>query len=635
MNTQLSEKLGSNNSIFDVKEQPNLRLSAFNFSRKHNTTLDIGGIYPIDFFSVYPNDKVDLSLRYMLDTLPLSVPPMTNYKVRTHWYFVKKSALWAGWNTFITGGRTGLDLKIPSLSEPWVARTYSDLSDFTGSDSAINSSQTSSSLVHTFSLSGLPAYLGVPSRFGLSSSGKGHYLPFVGLAESVLQPQGVVDNLNALPFMAYLKIFRHAYLPANLIQDNKFWFPDNLDDHWRINYDATNLLRLGLFSGNGSPTEPSFSIVPKVTDNCADLTCLRYAPFDMDYFTSAKPWLVRGGTETSLSSDIDISNLKITSPDFQFLPLEEDDSSIIPSGTSSYVIQDANGVFLTGPSAGTVTGGKRQVGVSAGFIAQALGINGSASTSLSLTANTLRNLIAVSVWQERNALTNGNYNLMVQSHWGTKPREPDYEPLYIGGTSDYVQFSNVIQTSQTSGSQVLGQSASIGGATSGSEVFSYKANDYGYIFGVMIISPEVSYSQGTSREFTDLNLEDQFTPEFASLGYQPVLKQELFTSTSAPVNESLFGYQTRFAYLKQRLNRISGLLGVSPNQDIMFSAYNQTRWFESVPALSLEFCTMAPYNIRRDFMAFPEYPLFRAQIASDVKLIRALPYQSSPNTFGF
>ncbi|QCS36780.1 major capsid protein [Tortoise microvirus 103] len=627
MNTQLSEKLGANNSIFDVKEQPSIRLSAFNFSRKHNTTLDIGGIYPVDFFSVYPNDKVDLKLRYMLDTLPLAVPPMTNYKVRTHWYFVKKSALWAGWNTFITGGRTGLDLKIPSLLNSFWGRTYSDISDF--ADAGIGE-------VTTSSLSGLPAYLGIPPRFGLNVSDGGHYLPFVRVSSTPENPTGVSARLNALPFMAYLKIFRHAYLPANLIQDNKFWFPDNLDDHWRINYDASNLLHLGLFSGNGSPTEPSYSIVPKSTDNCADLTCLRYAPFDMDYFTSSKPWLVRGGTETSLSSDIDISGLQIESaPGVSFVSLRAGPFMSAPSGVSKYLIQDGSGVCMTGPSAGTVSGSQTELGVYSDSISGALTLSGTASTSLSLTANTLRNLIAVSVWQERNALTNGNYNLLVQSHWGIKPREPDYEPLYIGGTSDYVQFSNVIQTSQTAGRQVLGQSASIGGATSGADVFSYKANDYGYIFGVMIISPEVSYSQGTSREFSDLNLEDQFTPEFASLGYQPILKQELFTSTNGTVNDSLFGYQTRFAYLKQRLNRISGLLAVSPDQDIMFSAYNQTRWFNNSPSLSLEFCTMAPYNIRRDFMAFPEYPLFRAQIASDVKLIRALPYQSSPNTFGF
>ncbi|QCS36865.1 major capsid protein [Tortoise microvirus 17] len=631
MNTQLSEKLGSNNSVFDVKEQPNTRLSAFNFSRKHNTTLDVGGIYPIDFFSVYPNDKVDLNLRYMLDTLPLSVPPMTNYKVRTHWYFVKKSALWAGWNTFITGGRTGLDLKIPSLKHMWYGREYSDITDFSNIDPSISVSN----VVHTLSLSGLPSYLGIPARFGASTSGKGHYLPFVPNSELYENPTGITENINALPFMAYLKIFRHAYLPANLIQQNKFWFPDNLDDHWRLNYDASNLLDQGFFSGNALPEELSYSIVPKISDNCADLTCLRYAPFDMDYFTSAKPWLVRGGTETSLSSDIDLSDLKITANDYMFLPLNAGTASASPIGSSKYVIMDSTDSVMTGPSAGRVTEPARGIGMYARQISNALGLTGSASTSLSLTANTLRNLIAVSVWQERNALTNGNYNLLVQSHWGIKPREPDYEPLYIGGTSDYIQFSNVIQTSQTAGSQVLGQSASIGGATSGADVFSYKSNDYGYIFGVMIISPEVSYSQGISREFSDLNLEDQFTPEFASLGYQPVLKHELFAGLDSELNESLFGYQTRFAYLKQRLNRISGLLAISPEQDLMFSAYNQTRWFDSSPSLSLEFCTMAPYNIRRDFMAFPDYPLFRAQIASDVKLIRALPYQSSPNTFGF
>ncbi|QCS37474.1 major capsid protein [Tortoise microvirus 107] len=651
--TQLSQKLGTNNSIFDVKEEAKVRRSAFDYSRKHNTTIDIGGIYPVDWFRYYPGDNIQVSIRYLLDTLPLAVPPATSYKVRTHWYAVGMSSLYAGWNTFITGGRSGIQLSLPVIS---ASEEYGGVWDMDGShDSLYRAYFPVSSYSDYYSPStpmSLATYLGVPASAVVRDSTIPQYLPFLPL--NTASGGGVFTQLNsnpsdigvlALPFMAYQKIYRHAYLPGNLLQDNKVWFPDNLDTHWRIEYDKSNLRPDGFFVPSGSfPVLPGGVVcnyVPSVADNCVNLWQLRYAPFEMDYFTSAKPWLVRGGQETSLSSDIDISNLDIIAdqPALGIVPLTSE-SVTMSAGTVYNQYDGVNtstmGISGTGMNPETLTASRvfYKFGVSPDVLVNRLGVSGSATTQLSLTANTLRNLIAVSVWQERNALTSGNYNAMVRAHWGVKPRQPDYEPVYLGGTSDVVQFSKVLQTSASEGTQVLGQEASIGRVSGGASVFNYRATDYGIIMGVMVISPEVTYSQGIGHEFTDITQDDWFTPEFAQLGYEPVLNREIMV-TNSESDSDLFGYTTRFSYLKQRRNFVSGLMAVRPEDDAYFSAFSQSRYFKTLPALSLQFAVMSPQNIRRDFLAFPNYPAFRLQFASDVRLVRALPYQSEPNTFGF
>ena len=46
--TQLDERSGSNGGIFSIDTTRKPDKSAFNYSRKNNTTVDVGGIYVVD-----------------------------------------------------------------------------------------------------------------------------------------------------------------------------------------------------------------------------------------------------------------------------------------------------------------------------------------------------------------------------------------------------------------------------------------------------------------------------------------------------------------------------------------------------------------------------------------------------------
>lgn len=652
--TQLSNRLGTNNTIFDVDEKPRVPRSRFDLSRKNMTTIDIGGIYPVDFFRVFPNDDISLSVDYLLDTLPLAVPPMNNYRVRTHWYFCKMSSLWKGWESFVTKGRSGkIELEIPTVSA-WDL----DAPDAQGRLLTVPM--------------GLCQYLGLQAKFvsKQTSSSTPVFLPYCQTlhAQQIANVNRLTTGYNILPFLMYQKIYRDNYAPVNLLSDNNVWFPDDLADEWRISYDADNVGSLGedneglYFIPKGKISDVNSVVsnfVPSVEDTVVDLRMLRYACFENDYFTSAKPWLVRGGEESTLDAlgGIDLSDKILPDGSVILSTSVSGDNGVaaipsftdvsLPSVYDGHSAPSGSGKVLSSAPAGSYIGG--HVFSTSGSnpisitytstlpqsVRNFVNLLSSAKVSVSLTANTLRNMLAISVWQERNAVASGNYNALIRAHFNSSPKSPEWEPVYLGGTSDVVSFGQVLQTSQSTSESPLGSQAGLGSASGRSHVFKFSSHDYGYIMGVMIVSPEVIYTQGVDRLWTDVHQSDIFYPEYANLGYEPVLNRELYVSGDEAIDNGLAGYQTRLAYLKQRRNVAGGLFSLPQGNDKLFSAYVQAREFDSLPKLSAEFVSMSPENVRRDWLSFTKQPAFKLQFASNLTVVRALPFQSTPNTFGF
>lgn len=624
--TQLNEKLGSSSSPFQADIGYNPKSSAFDLGFKLSSTIDIGCWTPVDVIPVVPGDKFKISARYLLDTFPLEVPPMTNYKVITHYYYNSWHSLWDGAETFVTKGRNNnINLEKPSAS--YTEEYECDHTITNGKRHSLSSPM------------GLSCMLGLPP---VTCQGASHtnYLPFTdvsGTKGTDYFDSGLnhVDKVNALiPFM-YQKIYRANYLPTNLTQDNKIWFPDNIsNEEWRINFNSTNLSEDGFFVPIGSNLPDSgdeiANFVPisdssnQYKDNCVNIWQLRYGQYGDDYFTTAKPWLVRGEEQTI---DVDVTGIS---------------GSII--GNSDYVdvLSPSTSTNVSGLDVGVYQkrlyasngGDADYIKVASNDIASKLGINLNGSARATLTANTLRNLVAFSVKDEIDALTNGNYNSTIRAHFQKSPKHEEFEPQYIGGTVSMVNMSSIIQTSASTGSNPLGSNAGLGQSNAQGYIGEFSVPDHGYIMAVMCIVPEVTYSQGLDHMWFDLTPDSVFWPEYTELGFQPILNKEIYISGNQSVDDDLFGYQTRYAYMKARQNKVSGLLALPSQVDKVFSAYSQTRFFDSVPKLSTQFVTMSPDKIRRDFLAYPSQPAFRLQFATDLSSIRPLPYRSIPNRFG-
>ena len=639
--TQLSRKLGSDNQIFRHDVPAKVKRSSFPFGRKRDFCLDAGMIVPIDLFETLPGDYFEVDLDYILKSFPLKVPPFTSYKVRTHWYYTKKNWLWKGALTYLTKGRShSISLSVPTFN---VHKPFNS-----HGESSLDYSDTPMSLSSFFGFA--PGHVANSSNVNESCAQKINSTH----ADSVSYVNDFYGGVSLLPFMFYQKIYRLGYLKPNLLQDNKVWFPDDMSDGWRISYSKDNIIGWsGCEKVLFTPTPVSIDTVnyihdvPSVLDDAVQLTALRYAMFEDDRFTTALPWSTRGQAPTidiSSSGSISAGDLSVTVPEYT---IDNEDLSFVSSIKVGADQLTTNIGFSNGSAYVETMGTPAYTGnpVAAGFLTNDVTIPSrnavnSSDVSVSIDSvgfdiNDLRAKIALTVWQERNARCEGYYNEMVYQHFAENPRSQDFEPIYLGGTSDIISFSEVIQHDNSSSDVTAqGHAAGLGETRAGGHVFSFRSEDYGYIMGVMIIQPETVYNSKIEKLWLRKVQEDEYFPEYQGLGLQEVLKGELFpTGTSS--DNSLFGYQERDTEYKTRDNQAIGFFALPHTLDRLMSAYSQCREFTGQPSLSQQFVTMSPENMRKDMLAVPSMPFFRCSLATRVHAVRPMAYKNVPNTFGF
>lgn len=633
--TQLSARLGSDNAIFKHDIPAKVKRSSFPYGRKRDFCIDPGMIVPIDLWETLPGDYFEVKLDYLLKSFPLKVPPFTTYKVRTHWYYCKKVDLWAGALTYMVKGRShSISLSVPKLK---IHESYCENLRF---DAPMS----------------LASFFGFQPGVIADSSNLETSCDSFLLEDELSYVSNVHDfygGVNALPFFMYQKIYRFGYLKPNLLQDNKVWFPDDLSSGWRINYSKSNLFSDHDIDSDLRQTMPIYfavdaakpssyvsAAVPSVSDKCVNLLSLRYAMFEDDRFTTALPWSTRG-TPPKVDVGADVT---INLDDLSISTSVENSNVYSGSNQDLYVsggTYDSENEEYTGATLSYSGDGSNPISSPAALKVDSVAtstVSGTASgvaTSLGFDINDLRAKIALTVWQERNATTQGYYNEMVYVHFNENPDSQDYEPRYLGGTSDIISFSEVIQHDNADNDTTpQGHSAGLGENRSSSHVFSYRCKDYGYIMGVMVIQPETVYNSKIEKLWLREIQEDEYFPEYQGLGLQEVLKGEVFPVGNS-TDKDLFGYQERDTEYKTRDNQAIGFFALPHTVDRLMSAYSQCREFSSQPSLSQQFVTMSPPNIRKDCLAVPSMPFFRCSLVTTIHAVRPLAYSTHPNTFGY
>lgn len=643
---QIGAGAGANSDIFAQNIAKNTDWSNFDLSRITNLTGDTGMIIPFDWFETIPKDKFRISAEVALESMPTITNMLTPYHVRTHWYYVRNSDLWAGFNTMITKGRTGnIEWTVPQMNP------------------TAQYDQKSFSVPHS-----LQSFLGIPPRLGENTEGneseRTYLKNFLPWAENTTHYQTtgyhtIQDGISALPFMAYQAIYKYNYCDQNLLTSNHSMFPEEGDSDWRIpakgNPTYINALKYEdnkiKAINNTSLSGYNINGIPNDSDTAYSLETLRYAMYEDDAFTTAIPWPQRGELEyLSTGGTIDGSSLEVVGRDNRNLYITAmggpEDSRIAEDGVKlgdrtipnvqsfygSLYIED-NGQNLQG----------QNLRIWSKNIAEALKIIGTGTIEgLNITANDLRKLIAMSVWQERNAQVNGSYNSMIWIHYKHNPKIQEHYPVYIGGTSDYIKFGEIMSTVETE-ENAQGTVTSNGKLYLDQDVGEFECPDYGIIMGILIITPMTTYNTTTQKEFFKKTAEDFYFPEFDNLGAMPILNKEIYTSGNTSDDNNLFGYaKNRYYWMKTRQNVNRGLFQMKSTynttadaKDSYFSAGTQAREFTEKPELNMNFKTINPLTQRRDWLAYPNEPMFKIQVASKIRASRPMAYNSQPETFGF
>lgn len=172
--------------------------------------------------------------------------------------------------------------------------------------------------------------------------------------------------------------------------------------------------------------------------------------------------------------------------------------------------------------------------------------------------NTLRRAFRLQEWLEKNARGGTRYAESMMAHFGVPTSDARLQrPEYIGGSVQNMVISEVLATAETTAADVVvGNMSGHGISVGNSGKMRYRAEEHGWIIGVITVMPETAYQDGIPRQFTRLDRLDIAWPTFAALGEQPILQKEINYAADNP--NGTFGYTPRYSEYKFLNNRVAG-----------------------------------------------------------------------------
>lgn len=223
-------------------------------------------------------------------------------------------------------------------------------------------------------------------------------------------------------------------------------------------------------------------------------------------------------------------------------------------------------------------------------------VTGTGSFSFGFNIPLLRLLSATSEYLEALARSDGDYRNMVLAIYGVKPSEVSEAPMYIGGSSGFIQTENIFQTAPSEDSP-LGNVTQTGYAGGSDYIGSLFVKDTTVVLGLISVVPEIFYYQGVPKKWVMRHKEEHQNPKFNGISMQAVENRELFVSGDDSVDTAPFSYAPAWEFMRHRQNRLSGLLKphFDPASGILldkpFTQMTQSRGFSDTPDFNNDFVT--------------------------------------------
>lgn len=612
------ERVDNTAPVVDVaeNEKPKVEWSTFDENCKMVGQAIPYAIIPIDVIEtligsrVYLNYDVEVQFRN-----PTQRKLLNGFRVYIHSWYNRKSDLWEGWENFITKGRSGkINLKIPhiqtrlkQLAEKYTPFTPMSLYDYLG--------------YAPENYTELNKYCGVkPAKIEENKTGLANY-------ENI--------EITALKPMMYQKLWVDKYAPKNLLQDNKHIYPENRE-HFILSYNANTVGRIYYENeelGNSSNLGNKDYYIGN-TKLEMRLDCLRFRQFTGDRFTTASPFedMLRG-EKPKLNLTINGSDLSVTIPEIK--PRTTTSPELITykfNSTGGNVLpENAGGSTLVNVISTVTT--SSPIGETVYTPSINVNLDDIELTS-QITLSQLRSLEVFTLFAERMARTNGDYNEMIKAHFGLNPHSKNREAIYIGGSYQDILQNSIFQTSESTSKSMLGRQVSTGISAAYNKIGEFTAPDHGYIMTVMMIVPDTVYVQGVHKNDTALTVEEQYYPIFNNLSAEAVLNKELVVTGNAQIDNDIFGNAERFSEWKSRRSRVCGFSQLTNAQDEYDSAIVMARRFEKTPNLNAEFVTGYPDNVSLASFTAEDEPPFDFVIRKDVTINHPMPYITIPKGLG-
>lgn len=316
-----------------------------------------------------------------------------------------------------------------------------------------------------------------------------------------------------------------------------------------------------------------------------DVSSLKRAAWEKDYFTSCLPWQQRG-TAPAVSGSLDWT---IT-------------ANAMTNTTA--VDMDAGGDFTNASDADMTL-----------FVAAL-----EAGDVTSLDIADLRLASSIQRYMELSARAGSRYKEHLEAFFGVSPRDERLNrPVYIGGFKDWLITSEVLQTESSDASTPQGTMAGHGIMVGSGHIGKYRALEHGVLFGMFTIRPKTLYHQGIDRQDLQDTRYDYYNPMFAGLSEQEVLTREIYCDG---VDElTVFGYQGRYDEYRYRPSRVCGDMHAD------YDMWHMCRQFGAAPTLNDSFIFCDP---RDDWKASSSEDGFIVSFGNRIRAIRPMPFRAQP-----
>ncbi len=249
------------------------------------------------------------------------------------------------------------------------------------------------------------------------------------------------------------------------------------------------------------------------------------------------------------------------------------------------------------------------------------------STATAATINSLREAFAVQHLFERDARNGSRYVESLLGHF--RVQAPDFRlqrPEYIGGGNIDFMVNSVAQTAATDTTSPQGNLAAFA-MSSGRVSWQYSSVEHCVLLGLACITTDLTYQQGLNRMWSRKLRTDEYWPEFAHLGEQPVYEKEIYATGEPKNDDAIFGYQERYAEYRYIPSLITGRMRSTDAQSLDY--WHLAQKFEAPPSLSKAFIEEDPPFAR--VLAVQNEPQFVLDTWFDIKAMRPLPTYGVPS----
>lgn len=291
-----------------------------------------------------------------------------------------------------------------------------------------------------------------------------------------------------------------------------------------------------------------------------------------DYFTGNLPWPQRG-------------------PEV-FLPLGTEAPVVLKSsglvGDELYHVSDKSmwtGIHDVASDGGNI-GEKNQASSTSSYI-KSSNYKADLSLASSVTINQIRLSAKVQEIFESLARGGARFIEMLYNCFGVVSGDARLQRSeYFGGSKSPFIISEVLQTSETTETSPQANMSGRGICAVKTKRIKKYFPEHGIVLGLMCVSPEANYFQGSPRMYNRRSRFDYLWPQLTGIGEQETLNKELYAAHPDP--DGVFGYNPRYEEYRRNFSQVHGEFKSS------LKFWTLVREFSNAPALNAEFVKQVP-----------------------------------------